>query len=71
MDLFVILGIINWILICFFVDFMFLYLKIYLNLINMVYLNISIGWYKVIWKKVYILENVFRNVIMCVEKGDR
>lgn len=71
MDLFVILGIINWILICFFVDFMFLYLKIYLNLINMVYLNISIGCYKVIWKKVYILENVFRNVIMCVEKGDR
>lgn len=71
MDLFVILGIINWILICFFVDFMFLYLKIYLNLINMVYLNISIGWYKVIWKKVYILENVFRNVIMCVEEGDR
>lgn len=71
MDLFVILGIINWILICFFVDFMFLYYKIYLNLINMVYLNISIGCYKVIWKKVYILENVFRNVIMCVEKGDR
>lgn len=37
----------------------------------MVHSNTSIGRYNVIRKKVYILENVFRNVIMCVEKGDR
>lgn len=36
----------------------------------MVHSNTSIGRYKVIRKKVYILENVFRNVIMCVEKDN-